>query len=103
MSISSNLRQELSNWASSTEIDDFENGDADLQVKLDPNNINFYHVDNGKVYKASMEFGLDHSTGDMGFSYPVDPSSEDEIMSDLNSASEAEITAEIGDWGSLLP
>ena len=103
MSISGNLRQELSNWASSTEIDEFENGNSDLHVKINKNDINFYHIDNGDVYKASMELGVDHSTGEMEFGYPVDPSSESEIRSDLNSANHAEITVEITDWNSLLP
>ena len=103
MSISSNLRQELSNCASSAEIDDFENGDADLHVVLDPNDINFYHIDDGDVYIASMDLVVDHSTGEMEFRFPVDPSSESEIISDLNSANRAEITVEIGDWSSILP
>jgi hypothetical protein len=38
-----------------------------------------------------------YSTGEMEFGFPVEPSSESEFITDLDSAGRAKITVEIGD------
>ncbi|MFC4987148.1 hypothetical protein [Saliphagus infecundisoli] len=103
MSISSKLRQELDNLASDTEINNLTSGDADLHIVHNPNDIDYYHIEGGSIYKASMELELDNNTSQMAFIFPVDTSSEGELISDLNNANQAEITYKMGDWSSLLP
>ena len=102
MSLSTELRKRLNSQAIGSEIDEFIDGNADLQVTLDLDNTHVYHVHADKIYVASLGLEVKPSSEEMMFVVPVTRSDESEILRDLENASRTEITAEIGDWNDLL-
>lgn len=102
MSLSGELRDRLRSQAIESEIEDFIAGNADLQVTLDLSNTHVYHVEGDAVYMASLGLEVRPDAEEMMFIVPITHSDESDILSDLENASRTEITAEIGDWDSLL-